>query len=79
LDDAAGAGALGDTVMENAGSAARALPSLALMTMSGKLPALLGLPESVPFAILNEAQAGLFLIEYDSVRPAESLATGLKV
>ena len=47
------------TVIENAGRLVVAVPSLTLITMLEVVPALVGVPESEPSALLNVAQAGL--------------------
>jgi hypothetical protein len=67
--------------MLNAGSAAVAVPSAAVMTMFIVIPVsvALGLPNSWPVVVLKLAQAGAFLIENASLPPSESLAVGVKL
>jgi hypothetical protein len=68
-----------DTSMENAASAAFAVPVLTLMVMSAYAPscALVGVPLSSPVAMLKLAQEGLCAIEKLSVLPAGPLAVGV--
>ena len=69
------------TVIENAASAALALPSLTLMTMFEYVPALalVGVPDNWPVAVLNDAHAGRFAIENVSLSPSPSAAVGRNV
>ena len=68
------------TVIENAGSAVLATPSLTEIAMPDCVPAwaLLGVPERRPVAALKLAQAGLLAIEKVSVWPSGSVAVGVK-
>jgi hypothetical protein len=67
------------TVMANASSDADAVPSLTLITIPLYVPTSLadGVPLSCPVAMLKVAQAGLLVIEKDSVWPAGPLAVGV--
>ena len=67
------------TVIANASSDADALPSLTLITIPLYVPTSLadGVPLSCPVAMLNVAQAGLFVIENDRVLPDGSVAVGV--
>jgi hypothetical protein len=69
------------TLMENAGSATLAVPSLTLMTMFEVVPtfAEVGVPESWPVEALNVAHVGRFAIENVSVSPFASEAVGRKL
>ena len=68
-------------MIENAASAALALPSLTLITMFEYVPALapVGVPDSCPVAVLNVAHAGRFAIANVSVSPSPSAAVGRNV
>ena len=67
------------TVIANASSDADAVPSLTLITIPLYVPTSLadGVPLIWPVAMLNVAQAGLLVIENDSVWPAGPLAVGV--
>src|SRR6185437_15943283 len=64
--------------IENAGRAAFAVPSLALMTIFEYMPVLVdaGVPLRAPVAMLKLAQEGLFCTLKASVLPLESFAVG---
>jgi len=68
------------TWIENAGSAALALPSLTLITIPDVIPTLeaVGVPLSRPVATLNTAHEGLLATEYERVPPEGSEALGVK-
>ena len=66
------------TVTTNASSALVCMPSDTLMTMFGKVPAWLGVPESSPVAVLNDAHEGWFATEKVSAVPLAALVVGLK-
>jgi hypothetical protein len=67
------------TWIENAGSAALALPSLTLITIPDVIPTLdaVGVPLSRPVATLNTAHEGLLATEYERVPPEGSEALGV--
>src|SRR5687768_10286415 len=69
------------TVIEKAARDAVALPSLTEITMPDVVPASLasGVPESVPAVVLNDAQAGLFVMLNVSASPSPSDAIGVKL
>ena len=68
------------TVIANAGSAALALPSLTLMTMSRVVPtsAAAGLPASLPVRVSKLPQAGLLVMPKLRASPSASVAVGWK-
>ena len=68
------------TTMENAGSEALADPVLVEITTLEYVPTLaaVGVPESAPFAMLNDAQDGLLEIENVAVCPLGTVTVGLK-
>jgi hypothetical protein len=65
------------TVMLNPGKAAELAPSLALMTMPGNTPAVVGTPVNEPLPVLNVAQPGFPWMENVTVVPAPSVVTGV--
>ena len=69
------------TVIENAASAALALPSLTLMTMFEYVPtlALVGVPDSWPVARAEGRPRGPVLDVKPSVLPSASAAIGWKL
>jgi len=69
------------TVMLNAGSVTRLVPSLTPITMPLYAPtwAVVGVPDRRPVVVLNAAHEGLFCTEYVSVAPSGSDAVGWKV
>src|SRR5262245_25862253 len=67
------------TVMPDAGSDAVAVPSLTLMTMLLYVPAVVGVPDSLPVVVLNVAHVGLFVMANVSVSPLASDAVGWKL
>ena len=80
---AGGGGALGgaETLTVNGASDALATPSLTLITMFAKLPTLaaVGVPASMPVAVLKLAHPGLPEIEKVSLYPLGPLALGVKL
>lgn len=68
-----------ETVIENDGREALAWPSLTEIAIAPSVPVQTGVPESVPVAMLKDAQSGLFLMLKDSALPSASLALGVKV
>jgi hypothetical protein len=69
------------TEIEKAGRAALSEPSETVMTMPLKVRTSVaaGVPDSLPVAVLNEAQLGRFVIENVSELPSGSLAKGVKL
>jgi hypothetical protein len=69
------------TVIAKAGSAAVLLPSLTLITIFENVPTwlLVGVPESWPVEVLNDAQDGRLLIVKPSLLPSGSEAVGRKL
>jgi hypothetical protein len=69
------------TTIENAGRDTLELPSFTDMTMPLYVPTavLEGVPVSVPCAVSNEAQEGLFLMLNVSVAPLAPEALGVKL
>src|SRR5687768_17202102 len=65
--------------MENVGKDVVVLPSLTRITIEECVPAAVGVPLKRPVVVLNDAQAGLFVIENPSVSPFASLAVGWKL
>jgi hypothetical protein len=63
--------------MLNPGKAAELAPSLALMTIFGNTPAVVGTPVNEPLTVLNVAQAGLPWMENARDAPAPSVVTGV--
>lgn len=67
-----------DTVIEKAGSVARALPSVTEIVMSLNVPVLVGVPYKRPVFGLNVAHEGRAWISNRSESPSSSLAVGVK-
>lgn len=65
-----------DTVMLNQGRAAEDTPSVTMIMTYELVPAEVGVPESLPVDVLNEAQDGLLRMEKVTVLPSGSFATG---
>ena len=67
------------TVIVNGASEAEAVPSLTEMVMLANEPTLddVGVPDSWPVEVLNEAQEGMFAIENVSAAPRGLDATGV--
>ena len=68
-----------EIVIENDRSEALAWPSLTEITMAPSVPVQTGVPDSVPVAMLKEAQSGLSFTLNDSAFPSASAALGVKV
>ena len=68
--------ACAETVIENAGSAALAMPSLTLITILERVPVTAGVPLNRPVEVLKLAPAGALAIEKVSVLPSASAAVG---
>ena len=66
-----------DTVMSNAGSEAEDTPSEAMIITWAYVPAVVGVPETLPVDVLNVAHDGLLRIERVSALPSGSFAVGL--
>jgi hypothetical protein len=69
------------TPIEKLASEADALPSLTLIAMLPYVPtcAEVGVPESLPVLVLNEAHEGLLVMLNVSVSPLASRAVGVKL
>ena len=69
------------TLIENGARDALLVPSLTEMTMLEYVPtfAVVGVPETVPLAMLKVAQDGRFCTLKESAAPAASLAVGVKL
>lgn len=69
------------TLTENGASDTLLVPSLTEMMMLEYVPtfAVVGVPETVPAAMLNVAQEGRFCTLKESASPSVSLAVGVKV
>jgi hypothetical protein len=67
------------TVIVNGASEAEAVPSLTEMVMLANEPTLddVGVPDSWPVEVLNEAQEGMFVIENVSAAPRGLDAAGV--
>ena len=67
------------TVIVNGASEAEAVPSLTEMVMLANEPTLddVGVPDSWPAEVLNEAQEGMFVIENVSAAPRGLDAAGV--
>jgi hypothetical protein len=65
------------TVTENAGREALEAPLETLMAMPDAVPALVGVPVTLPVELLKVAQLGLFEMENVRAAPLESDAVGV--